>query len=192
MCTPPCLAPSLAAEALLSDVELGKAQVPLSTLDLAPGAINDLWLPMVSPATRHARLLARHKRQEQQKAAARPPVGSSYLPTASAAATQDSARGSGGCLAGRHSQPDAGASAAAAAGESPSSSGSFPLLQRATSLTGTAAAAALGGMGLGGGGGECRLHVQATYHPFDQYEAEAARSAGRPQGMVPILRRLSR
>ncbi|EFN56893.1 hypothetical protein CHLNCDRAFT_51691 [Chlorella variabilis] len=86
------------SDALLPDEEVGRASVPLGTLDPSPGASADLWLPLVRP-------YSRRKGREQQPsvrqrgASASRPAGSSAAAAAAAeleAGREDSARGWGG------------------------------------------------------------------------------------------------
>ena len=190
LCMPP------AADTLLPDEEVGRAEVPLASLDLSPAAQNDLWLPLVPPyRQKHSRrsgrrrlALSRHGSLEGDAAAVAGTVASGGSASAQLEGRGDAASGS------NLLQRIGSSSAAATAEQAAAAQGPQPRrtpLQRLTAAP--AALAAALGSAAGGGSRDPQLHVQCSFSAFSPVEQEAAGAArqGGP-GIVQILRRLSR
>lgn len=182
----PCFTPA-PADTLLPDEEIGRAEVPLSSLNAAPGAQADLWLPLVPPyRQRHSRRARRLGAQQSEQLGpdVLPSAGASFasLPAPQVAAREDTARGG---MLWERSSPAAAVAAAQQrqqASTSPFSRVSMSV-QRLAALVPSSLAA-------GGGSKECQLHVRCSYNAFTREEVEAAgaATAGRP-GIVTIMRR---
>ncbi|KAL4458584.1 hypothetical protein ABPG75_013449 [Micractinium tetrahymenae] len=82
------------SDTLLPDEEIGRAEVPLGSLDLAPGAKNDLWLPVVPPMKR----LSKQGRAQGRAALLRgePSMESAWMPPDSLAPVNPLPRPAGG------------------------------------------------------------------------------------------------
>lgn len=169
--------PAAAADALLHDEEIGRAAVPLNSLDASPGAASDLWLPLMRPySSRRSSRKQQPSVRSGRSSLAQPAGGSPAAGSSPAAAScEDTARHWGALFRRKGSDTQ----------QRQQRQG--PDLHRAAGFDRLAQLVP----GVPVPVQECALHVRVSYVPFTREEIDVAMQMGRP-GIVSILRRLSR
>ncbi|KAI3427265.1 hypothetical protein D9Q98_007197 [Chlorella vulgaris] len=165
------------SDALLHDEEIGRAAVPLNSLDASPGAASDLWLPLMRPySSRRSSRKQQPSVRSGRSSLAQPAGGSPAAGSSPAAAScEDTARHWGALFRRKGSDTQ----------QRQQRQG--PDLHRAAGFDRLAQLVP----GVPVPVQECALHVRVSYVPFTREEIDVAMQMGRP-GIVSILRRLSR